>query len=378
MKYSKSKWSFIVLLLATGLSCVKDPQDIPAGLQDDPVFQVRGSWNQQPLNIHAGDAEWTAVPKPVEKDSALIYSSVFSLNGCDVLCSPSWTFNFYRANNAANSGEADFLNTLATGPIDFVLSDQERDSFAITIATHPDLFMNGYSYWEDLNNPVTSFADSYTSTLGYNEDLNVCFQSYAFSGCQYAQCLFFHPSTLVPCVAYIQPQLESARHVSLTVKPEGTAPFQYEWANGENSPTVVVIIQDSVTAVYGNVTVTDANGNRASLAQTIRIVNGVVDACYFPITMESVPFTNGSSALAAGDLEVIHMDESGAEWRSTAGIQPVTSMATINQVDYYDLSPEGQPAYKVTLSIKVNLTNKETGETKLFDAQQITLPLSHP
>ena len=91
--------------------------------------------------------------------------------------------------------------------------------------------MSGYSYWEDLNGPTTTFFHEFGSVIGYQENIDVCFQSLAYTGCQYTQCIHFDPTTLVPCLISIEPKLETSNYISLSVRPEGTAPFQIEWFN---------------------------------------------------------------------------------------------------------------------------------------------------
>lgn len=378
MLFSKSTWLLAALFLYSGFSCVKDPQDIPGGATSDSVFGFQGLLDNQQIHIEAGFDQWTAVPASPAQDSLLVYTSVISRDGCTGLCSPSWTFRLYQALPAEASELLTFNNTIRPGSVDLALSDQERDSFHITLGTHPDLFMNGYSYWEDLNNPAALFQSTFTRTLGYEDNLNVCFQSYAYTGCQYNQCLYFQPSTEKPCTAHLEAQLESARHLVLSVKPEGTAPFLIEWDNGETSSVKVVQIQDSVTAVYASVRVSDARGNRTDLSQTILIQNQAVDACYFPIDLESEKVHHASATLAAGDLEIIYLDPSGAEWRSTAGVQPELASATVSGVEYFGSSPFGDPAYKVTLSAHVLLTNAQTGEAKWFTSDQVVIPFSYP
>jgi hypothetical protein len=81
--------------------------------------------------------------------------------------------------------------------------------------------------------------------------------------------------------------------------------------------------------------------------------------------------------LAAGDMEIIHIDDAGAQWRSTVAIQPAESFAQINEMEYFGISPAGFPAYKVSLSLKVLLTNVDTGESRWFETSDLTLPLGH-
>lgn len=375
--FKSRSWLPLLMIVFVG-ACVKDPQDIPPGMTTDPQFGMSAHFGNEVIDINAGVAGWTAVPVVNEADSFHVYAAVMSQNGCIHQCTSSWTFNFIQATSTSFNEEDKFLNTIRQGPVDFVLSDAERDSFAVSISTHPDVFLNGVSYWEDPGSSNFTYSSELTENIGSNEIFDICFQSIVYAGCQYNQCVYFTPSTLIPCIAHIEASVVDGRYVKLTVVPEGTPPFQIDWEDGPSTSSIVVAAASPVQDIYAQVTVTDANGNRAELMQTVRLDSTIVDACYYPIAIESHSFTDYSAGIAAGDLEVVHVDEAGSEWRSTKTIQPGESHAEIHEVSYYGLSPEGWPTYKAAMSIHVLLANSSTGETRWFDASDIVLPLSHP
>lgn len=358
--------------------CVTDPQNIPSGVTSDPVFSLAGSFGNEAIDIEAGRNSWTVQPIVYEQDSNFFYSSLFSKDRCLQDCSPSLEFKFYQQTPGSSDPSTVFHQTLKVGPVKFVGSEQERDSFKITLSTHPGLFMSGYSYWDDLNVPGTTFLAEYGSTIGYAENLNVCFQSFAFTGCQYSQCISFDPSTLIPCIAHIEAELENPQYVRLVARPEkGTPPFQFAWSNGYTTSTILIPLQDSTTEVFADVRITDGLGNISELKQTVRIHNGDVDACYFPISLVSEAINNSSPDYAAGKVELIYMDESGAVWSSTSGIQPLNTGMTILAVEAYGLSPAAQSTFKIRLDTNVELFNQSTGESKRLILQDAVIPLSH-
>jgi hypothetical protein len=367
-----------LLLVMVMTSCVKDPQDIPAGFSGDPVFGLSGTYDGEAVVIEAGTENWTALPVVVQRDSLQVYTSVLSLDGCLDQCSPSWTFSFYQSVPVASDPAVAFSNTIQTGPKEFVLSDLEVDSFDISLTTHPGLFMSGYSYWEDLNGPTTTFLHEFGSVVGYQENIDVCFQSLAYTGCQYSQCIHFDPTTLVPCLISIEPKLETPEYVSLTVKPQGTPPFHVEWFNDSTSSTIVVPVQGGVAQIYAGVQVTDALGNRSQLSQTIRVQDLAVDACYFPITLTSTPIENSAPGVVANRGEITYRDEDGVLWSSSFGAQPSNASIFIDQISPYGISPELQPAYLVDVTITALLYHESTGESRLFQTQRLSIPLSHP
>ncbi|MDZ4748443.1 MAG: hypothetical protein SH808_08125 [Saprospiraceae bacterium] len=367
-----------LLLAVLIVSCVKDPQDIPSGFSGDPVFGMTAIFEGGSVKIEAGKEDWTSLPLNLQKDSLQVYTSIFSMNGCLDQCSPSWTFSFYQAVPVANDPVVAFSNTIQTGSKDFVLSDLEVDSFDISLTTHPGLFMSGYSYWEDLNGPTTTFFHAFGSVVGYQENIDVCFQSLAYTGCQYTQCIHFDPTTLVPCLISIEPKLENPNYVSLSVRPQGTPPFQIEWFNESTSSTIVIPVQDSTAEIYASLNVTDALGNRSHLSQTIRVQDLAVDACYFPITLLSTPIENSSPAVVANRAEISYRDEEGVLWSSSFGVQPGDSKMLIDQISAYGLSPDNLQTYLVDLSITAQLFNEITGESRLFQSQRLSIPLTHP
>ncbi len=375
-----NRLSLLMLALLTGMmiSCVKDPKDIPNGFMDDPVFGMKASFGNEEVDITAGNAQWTMLPVLGQVDSLSVYSAVYSLNGCLDNCDPSITFDFYQALPLTPDPEQAFNNTIHPGSKELVPSAEEVDSFDVFLSTHPALFMSGYSsYWQDLNGSSNTYYHEFNSVVGYQERINVCFQSFAYTGCQFSQCLSFDPTTLVPCMAYIEPKIENARYVSLRVRPEGTAPFRILWANGDTTQNQVVFVQDSVAEIYAAVTVTDALGNVSVVTQTVRIQNGFVDACYFPIELSSTPIQNVSSGVYADRLAITYRDESGGIWSSAGGVQPSNAKVIIDSVNPYGPSPDSNPSYLVDLTITALLFNETTGESRLFETEQLTVALSH-
>ncbi len=367
--------AFISILI---WGCVKDPQDIPTGLTDDPVFGLAGSFGGQGLSIDAGKDGWTAQPFVRQGDSNLVYTALFSLNGCLQDCNPSLEFRYYRELPSSIDPSGGFQQTIKPGNFDFVEADQARDSFEIILSTHPGLFISGFSYWHDLNVLDTTFFSEYGSVVGFGENLNVCFQSHAFTGCQYSQCISFDPKTLVPCLAHIEATLENDSLVRLVVQPEqGTPPFNYTWSNGFTTASMFFPLQNTNSEVFADVTVTDAKGNLTVLRQTIRIQNGNVDACYFPIALMSKAVVNLSPGFSAGKAEIIYIDENGIEWRSTSGQQANNAYMTISNVKFYGISPSNQDTYKIEFSTVVELFNIFTGESKTLVLQNAVIPLSH-
>jgi hypothetical protein len=379
----KGKFVAMLVVLTTLVSCVKDPQDIPSGgVINDPVFRLDGNFDNSTVNIEAGNMDWTAVPATGSINSALVYSSTLSINGCTSQCTPSWTFNVYQSLPASPNANESFLNTFHQGALGLVPSDEELIAYDIQVQTHTDLFYSNYSSWVDLNNPQDSFGSVFTTGVGYGETLECCFHSYSPLGCQYNQCISFDPSTLVPCTGYIVTELldSTERTLSMTVRPQGTPPFQVEWMNGEKTTGIVVHLLGGVSTAYADVKVTDANGNRFEITQNILVDPAFPfpDACYFPIEVFSTPIGGVQPEQLAGRLEIIHIDSEGNEWRSTAAPQPQNAFASVGPVDYFGISPTAEQAYKVGMQVMVLLTNPATGESKLFEAQELVLPFSYP
>ena len=50
----------------------------------------------------------------------------------------------------------------------------------------------------------------------------------------------------------------------------------------------------------------------------------------------------------------------------------------ITDVSYFDLTPQGDPAYRVSLLFSVQLFNDSTGESKYFSVQDAVIALAHP
>lgn len=358
-------------------ACVKDPQDIPPGFTGDPVFGMSALLDSQSIDLKAGEDLWTMVPVVTSEDSLVVYQAVLSQNGCLAQCSPSWSFNFYQADLQDADAETLFNTTIQPGTKMLAASDAELDSFAVTLSTHPALFMSGYSYWEDLNQQTNTFLNTFETVVGYQQNINVCFQSLAYTGCQYRQCLSFDPATFVPCIASIEAKLENPRYVSLSVRAEGTPPFQFEWYNESTSPSLVVPIQDTVAEIFAAVTVTDARGNRSDLIQSVRVANGVVDACYFPIMLSSAAIPHGSDS-RTDRVGIVYQDENGDIWTSDGGPQSDEAGLIIDTVTPYGYAPDQKPAYLIEARVQATLYNFNTGASRFFTTSRLSLALSHP
>ncbi len=369
---------FVFILIGLLISCVKDPQDIPTGFSADSSFGMKASFGNESIDIEAGKNLWTMLPVVGQEDSLNVYTAVLSQDGCLEQCAPSWSFRFFQSLPLISDPTLAFSNTLDVGEKDLVMSNLELDSFDVLLTTHPGLFMSGFSYWEDLNDAsATSFFHEFQSTVGYQQTINVCFQSLAFTGCQYTQCIYFDPATQVPCLVSIEAKLESPRHVSLSVRPMGTPPFQYEWYNGATTPSIVVTLQDSTVDIHAEVTVIDALGNRSDLSQTILLLQGVVDPCYVPISLTSLPVENESPSVKADRMEFVYQDKNGVNWRSSGGLQPAEAGVYIDQVSFYGVSPIHQKTSLIEARITALLFNENTGESKLFQTERLSLALSH-
>lgn len=375
------KDKLLIFLLSAILlaGCVKDIQDIPESLTHNPVFKMQVSIDQQILNIEAGTNGWIMQPSVYQADSNVVYSSLFAQEGCPDDCGPSFEFNFYRTMLFTENSAEDFENTIRNGNKDYVLSDAERLSYDIFLSTHPALFMSGYSQWNDLNLPGTSNELVYQCNIGYGQDLHVCFESVAISGCQYSQCIRFDPATITPCLSYIIPKIISPNFISLTAVPQGTPPFKFQWYGDsiDLNSTVILPLQDSMTEVFANVVVTDARGNRSALKQVIRISNGNSDPCYFPIHLESIPFTRMNAVDFADKVEISYRDEDGVEWRSIAGVQTPQSQFLIHQLSYFDDTHDGIPAYKTEVSFNADMYNTLTGEVRRLSTENAVIAVGY-
>jgi hypothetical protein len=367
----------LLMMISLMVSCVKDPQDIPGSSSADEIFGLSGSFGNEQLTIGAGTNQWTNLPVVSTGDSLQVYTSVFSQNGCLDSCVSSWIFNFYQALPGSGDPALDFQQTIQTGEKEILSSAAERRTYDVMLSTHPGLFMSGYSFWEDINASSNSFFHEYQSTVGYEEMIDVCFNSLAYTGCMYKQCISFDPVTEVPCLLRIEPKLENPRYLSLRVRPTGTPPFQVLWSNGTTAQTRVIPLQDSVAEVYAEVKVVDALGNQAQLSQTIRVQNAAVDACYFPIELSSHPNLDSSGELFQNRAEIQYIDEARDVWSSSGGVQPEQSQLTIDKVGYYGVSPQEQPTFLVEMTATILLFNLKTGESKLFKTDRLSLALSH-
>ena len=370
----------MAIVMATALlvgGCVNDPQDIPGTSETDPIFGFTGSFGPQEINIHAGVDRWTMVPVASVLDGNGVYTGVFSEDGCLEACSPEIRFDFYQAVPGTGSAASDFNMTIRPGQREYVNGNLPADSFLVNFSTHPGLFMSGYSYWENQNAPPLAFTPTYGHAVGGQSALEVCFESFQFTGCQYSQCVYFKPLTGTPCLAYIEAAWLDTGFVKLTVRPRGNGPFAYEWYHGQTTQSILVPIQTDMIDVLAGVTVRDSAGNSATINQLVRVQEGFIDPCFFPIDIqtEAIPADYGT---AYADKTAVRMiDAAGHEWSSAAVDQPSDAYFEILSVTPYADSPAGAPAYTVEIAMRALLQDPATGETRWLQTERSTIALSH-
>ena len=372
--------SLMAVVLTTALlagACVKDPQDIPGTSENDPVFGFTGSFGEQAIMVQAGLDRWTMLPVTSDLDGNRVYTGVFSEDGCLEACSPSIRFDFYQAVPGTGSAYGDFENTIRPGQKDYVNADLPADSFLVNFSTHPGLFMSGYSYWENQNAPPLAFTPTYGHAVGAQSAMEVCFESFQFTGCQYSQCVYYQPATGTPCLAYIEAAWLDTGFVKLTVRPRGSGPFTYEWYHGQTTPSILVPIQDDMIDVLAGVTVWDASGNSSRINQLVRIQNASIDPCFFPIEIQTIAIPPDYATAYADRTTVRMMDESGNEWSSAVPGQPSDAYFEILSVTPYGDAPSGEPAYKVEIAMRALLQNPATGETRWLQTDRSAIALSH-
>jgi hypothetical protein len=373
--------TIIATVLATALlagGCVKDPQDIPGTSETDPVFGFAGSFGQQDFMVQAGVDRWTMVPVTSDLDGNTVYAGVFSEDGCLEACSPAIRFDFYQAVPGTGSPAGYFNMTIRPGQKDYVHADLPADSFLVNFSTHPGLFMSGYSYWENQNAPPLAFTPAYGQAVGAQSALEVCFESFQFTGCQYSQCVYFQPATGTPCLAYIEAAWLDTGFVKLTVRPRGNGPFTYEWYHGQTTPSILVPIQTDMVDVLAGVTVRDASGNSSRINQLVRIQDALIDPCFFPINISTEAIPREYAETYANRTAIRWTDESGLEWSTATVEQPSDAYFEILSVTPYADSPAGDPAYKVEIAMRALLQHPATGETRWLQTDRSTIALSYP
>ncbi len=182
---------------------------------------------------------------------------------------------------------------------------------------------------------------------------------------------------MIPCISHIEPVMESERFVTLTVVPQGTPPFNIQWFNDSTSNSILVYIQNNVVDLYAGVTVTDALGNRSELSQIVRVRDQLIDQCYFPISLSSVPVNYDNASYFADKVAITYRDENGVQWKSVKGVQPSNAHFTIHSVEYFDLFLNQYPSYKTHISFSVDLVDPVSGETRRLNVENAVIALGY-
>lgn len=371
---------YLIMLLALMVmqaACVKDPQDIPAGFEGDPVFGLQGTFGQEALDIRAGEAQWTLLPLPETRKDHPFFNGLFSKDGCTENCAPGLSIGIHALSEPAGDPQVNFLSSIAPGEKSLVGPEASADSFLVSFSTHPGLFMSGYSYWQDASGPPQTFAPSYAQPVGPNAAIGVCFESFLYTGCQYSQCMYYQPGTGDACQAFLEATWIDSGFVRLTVRPSGTGPFTYAWYFGQSTQSILVPVQRDVTEIFASVEVQDASGNSTRLSQRVRVQDGLIDPCYFPITVQAEAIPRDYAQSHAGKAAIRYTDENGLAWSSEDVTQPAESHFAITSVEAYGSSPQGIPAYKVGIRLKALLLNIETGESRWLDIPAGTIALGY-
>ena len=352
--------------------CVNDPQDIPPISESKPVFFADLLVGQEPVNLTAGNNGYVLNTEHfLDGEGITHYLTTFSSETCPEAPCPSLEFEFFDHAPAGSAGSGvdytfpeglkEYFSTLLDGELEisFFLG---QDQF------EPDL-----AYWTTGMDSTPITTSNVEITVPPNEYFDLCFYRSGDSLCQGLVSYCFHTLATSPFVGVLKADRKFGEYILIEMDLQGSAPYTYKWMNGSTTSFILVPAQDGEVEV--GVVVTDATESQIEISQTIRISNGEARMCggspLFVYSISKAPFSQFSSVI------VRYTDPEGKQFSTSYGPQN-GNLFSINGVNEFGLSPEGEETKLLTLTMNGVFYSADQSVQLPFEGSDITIAVAYP
>ena len=338
------------LLVFCAISCVNDPQDIPPGLQTNPVFYADVILGQESLHLSAGDDGYTMKTEHfVDGEGITHYVATFASESCPQLPCPEFEIEFFD-HQVISHPESGVEYTFLTGTKEYYNAEQDG-TLDITFFLVQDGFGPSVSFWTTSGDSMPLTSSEIHLTAQPDEYVDLCFHRFGNSDCNGFASYCFHTLASSPFLGLLKADRSYGDHILVEMVLQGNPPFSYTWMNGATTPFILIPAKEGEEFGVG-VVVMDAAGSRIEITQTIRIQNGLTKMCggtpQFVYSIADAPFTQFSTVI------VRYTDRNGMAYSSAHGLQ-TDGLFEILSISDFDESPEGFATKQIELAIAATL-----------------------
>lgn len=359
------KITLLLLISVFALSSCRKKEVLPAETTGEPVFYLRGTFNDLPLEVKAGD-EGYYMHTSVYQDENNIYVFKGDLNSdCSAGCGYSLSVLFNDTKVSEPGAPVDIATALQAGTYNF-LSRNDYPTTQVVTFTPKTPFENNSTYaWQISDSTgVVASSTSYTCAfaLKLGRDYTVKYSYEDASGV----CLGSHSSVIHPGSIFKtwMTTNKTDNIVSFSAVTDKTGEYSYSWDFGDGSTGLGKTISHTYKS-NGKYTVklstTDANNNTSVCMYE---VNTNPAGCENNFISKFSPL-DFSKILKT--ITVIVREPSGKLYSSAEVELNGTKSAEVIGVEDYLPNADGKPTKRLHLRLSCDLKGPD-GQIKLEDA----------
>ena len=336
-----------VILCLTG--CVKDPQDIPPAVLNNPVFFSNLQADNVTLSMTAGTDGYVMNTNHFTDGRGVThYHSTLASNSCEQSHCPSLEIEFFD-NQIDQHPEHGAEYTFQPGSKAYYNAEADNQ-VEVTFGLGQDGYEASTMYWT-IGQDSTQVAENEMHMIAKpDEFVDLCFHRSGISGCDALATYCFHSLATSPFVGVLKADRTFGEYILIELELQGYEPYTYDWMNGSTTPFILVPAEDGTVDVTVNVT--DSTGSWITVNQSIQIDQGNTEMCggtpVFNSAVGKAPFEQFASVI------VRYRDEEGNLYSTEYGPQ-TSSTFEIVDVDEFGKSPQGDQTKAVSLILQAIL-----------------------
>lgn len=367
------KAHYLIFLLAFLVACVSDPQDIPPGMNNNPVFFSDLTVGQQTFRLTAGENGYAMRTEHyVDGEGVTRYIATLASETCQPSPCPSLEIEFFD-NQVLAHPESGVAYTFLNGSKSFY-SAEEDGLLDITWLLVQDGFGPSVSFWTTSGDSMPLTSSEIHLTAKPHEFVDLCFHRFGNSDCNGFASYCFYSLASSPFIGLLKADKTYNDHLLVEMDlNQGNPPYTYNWMNGATTPFILVPLIEGEEFGVG-VTVTDVTGSRIEVSQTIRIQGGIAEMCggtpQFISTISKAPFTQFATAI------VRFTDSNGMQYSSAFGTQANSLFDILSVADFAN-SPEGFATKQLELAINGILYSEDGSQSVQLETENTVMAVSY-
>lgn len=376
----KYYWFFIVVFLA---SCVKDPQNIPPQITEDPVFGMNALIGGVNIQLDAGVDNYVMQTQWDVDTNGIAYSEAsFEETDCNSACGPKIEFRFYSDTDEPGS-EHQLTSALSVGEKQIAGPSISPDSVQVSFSIMPPENPAPAFFWDTPEGNHLSNNETIVSRQETDEIVNVCLNTLTNENCFSTKCIEFIPDqSLGGCDISIATALLEGGYILLEAKPSGVPPFTYHWKIGAGEATsdqskIIVPAPVSDGKMMIELITIDATDCKTQLLQMIEISSLGVKVCPLDLTFEMIRVP-GQFVLPFNQSEITYTDANGEIYNSRLSEQPVFSFLEIFSAEDFNPSPTGDATKIMELDIDCFLFTKDATDSLRIQTNSSVIGAAFP